>query len=145
MRRQSHISRNRRIRLGMQLRSRIAALWFKELEVIDNHLEFAAVRAVFGLPLVKLQVPFDEHLRALVQILLDDVGLLAALTAIERLDVEENGLVFPLSRLLILAAIVDREAELRDLSARRENAGFRVSGQSPNQHHLIQVRHDSCP
>ena len=47
---------------------------------------------------------FDEGLVALVEILLDEVGRLAALTAIERFDIEKDGFVFPLAGLLILVA-----------------------------------------
>ena len=46
----------------------------------------------------------DVDLAALAQVLLDQVGRLAGLAAVERFDVKEDGLVFPLPGLLVLAA-----------------------------------------
>ena len=87
-------------------------------------------------------MPFDEGLITLVQVLLHEVGRLAELAAIERFDIEEDRFVFPLAGLLVLLAVVDREAELRDLAAVGEHAHFGVAGQTTDQHDLVEVRHE---
>ena len=61
--------------------------------------------------------------------------------AVERLAVDEDRLVFPLAGLLVLLAVVDREAELGDLAAVGEGPHFGVARQPADQHHLVQVRH----
>src|SRR6266481_7087119 len=88
---------------------------------------------------------FDEVLLAFAEILLDHVCQLATGLAVEGFHVDKHGFVVPLARLLILALVVDREAEGRDLASRGKTSHLRVARQSTDQHYFVQIRHSCLP
>src|SRR5438045_3508853 len=65
----------------------------EEPQGVRNHDDLVALLAVTGGPGVHPEVPLDEDLLALGQVLLDKIGGLAVLALVERLDVQEAGLV----------------------------------------------------
>src|SRR5262249_52431765 len=101
--------------------------------------------AVLVFPRLHHEVTFKIRLVALLQILFGEVGQFAAtlsrFAAVECLAVDEAGIVDPLASGLVLLAVVDGEADLRDLAPIAERADFRVAGQSTNQHYLVDISH----
>src|SRR5207248_5844474 len=90
----------------------------EEFEIVNDYLQLRPFLVVFTGPLIKLEMTFNEVLLAFAEILLDHVRQLATGLAVEGFHVNKHGFVVPLARLLILALVVDREAEGRDLASR---------------------------
>src|SRR5215471_4371705 len=115
----------------------------EELEVVHHHDQLRALLPILVKPLVQSQVSLDERLVPLAKALRRKVGLSALLTAVEDLQVEENGVIDELPGLGVLLAVVHCETELRHLSAGREGPHFRVARQATDQHHFVQVGHEA--
>src|SRR6516162_11707569 len=87
---------------------------------------------------------FNKHLLALAKRLFHQVGdLSTAFSPVEDCHINKDGIILPLARSSVFAAIVHRKTEIGHLSPRSEYAYLRISCQSSNQHHLVQVRHGS--
>ena len=71
--------------------------------------------AALAIPLLKNQVALQVDLISLMQKLLDVVRKLSAGLAVERFHIDEDWLVFPFARCLILFAVIDREAKASEL------------------------------
>ena len=91
---------------------------FQELQILQDNLQFGTLLTILVRPLIENQVPFDVNLISLPQILFDEVGQFTASFSVERIDIKEDGIIFPLSRLLILLAVVDGKAEFWRLCRR---------------------------
>jgi len=103
-----------------------------ELEVLDNHAQFAAElagRLVF--PLVEAQTPLDQDALALHHPLGDGLGLFAEGVAIDEGD------------LLLLRAVLSGEravhgkADLADRRARRRDPGVRIAREVTHQDDFV--------
>ena len=120
-----------------------------EIEDLDAIARLAGAQP--GLPIVALTgepgaltqaLAFGAS--ALLPVGVDSQTLGAALLAsVEDFRVDENGIFDPLSRLLVLLAVVHCEAELRHLAAVGEGPHFRVARQATDQHHFVQIGHRS--
>src|SRR5262249_4674318 len=116
----------------------------EELEVIDHHAELAPLGPALlrGLgPGVQFQMPFDVHLVALAETLQHEIRLPAILAAIPDLHIDEARNLFPLLTVLVELAVVHREAELGTGPGSARLNRLRVTGQSTDQHHLVEIRH----
>jgi len=82
-------------------------------------------------------VALDVDLLALLERGLDEVGHLAAGLAVEHLQVDPDGSVFPLAALFVFLAVVDGETDVGDFASVAEGFYFRIAGETADQHDFV--------
>src|SRR5262249_36762366 len=103
------------------------------VEALQHDLGRVAVLPVLALPLARLQRPLDEHLRALLQVLLGDL----AQVLVEDDDRVPLGLLAPLARRLVAPALARRDAQVGDGAAVLGPADLRVLAEVADEDHFV--------
>ena len=110
-----------------------------KLDLIDDDLEFAAALAV-ALPGAVTELAFDRNLRPLGEIAAHGLG-----TGAEHRAVHEVGVILPIARLRVLAAIVDGNAKRKHLRAAGGCAQLGIAREVTGNVHSIDAHADSLP
>src|SRR5664279_3180538 len=110
------------------------------IEALQHHFGRVAVVAVLVLPFARLQRAFQINLRALLEILLDDL----AQALIEDDDPVPLGFFLALAGGLVAPAFRGGDAEIGDRPAVLSAANFRIFAEIADQDHFVDAtRHDA--
>jgi hypothetical protein len=113
-----------------------AALGTDHLHPLANDFQLRVLLAVL-LPLIELEASFDKDRRAFAEVFAGDFRRPAP----ER-DIDERDLFDPFAGLLVLAAVVDRDADVGDRHAALEVADFHIAGQVAHHNNAVEAGHD---